>query len=133
MKRSRVLFVAALSVIGIAVIWVFVIPRAVLSIACDRAADRKAIDEAADFYCPAGNDVSYQAWGECGLMKVCIDPRTKEKNGAFFASQGGRLRVKSLYSSGVDSGGLTTFDNSGKAKEINGGYRISKHSQPLQN
>ena len=91
---------------------------------CDREADRKALDQQEGFACQEGNQVRYEAWSECGLMKVCINPRTEEKDGSQFAAQEGYVQSKSLYSKGKRVGGLTWLDADGNAYEEDGGYRM---------
>lgn len=89
---------------------------------CNRDADKKVLDEQQDFVCGVNNEVAYEAWSECGLMKVCINPRTSEKDGSQFASQGGHLQSKSHYSEGNRLDGWTWYDKDGNANHEAGGY-----------
>lgn len=100
-----------------------VLLSASLSGCCDRAADRAVLDEQTDFYCAGNGAVTYAAWSECGLMKVCIDQRTGKKNGSQFAAQGGKLRSKALYHLGKEVGGWTAYDAEGNAQAEEGGYQ----------
>jgi hypothetical protein len=90
---------------------------------CDREADRKVLDAQPDFYCPRGSQINYEAWSECGLMKVCVDPSSGMKNGSQFAAQGGQLQSKALYSQGKSTGNSTWYDRDGKAHSEGGGYQ----------
>lgn len=94
-----------------------------LSGCCDREADRRVLDQQGGFYCPSSNEVVYEAWSECGLMKVCVSRGSRIKQGSQFAAQGGKLRSKSMYSQGERVGGWTGFDNDGKELPEDGGYK----------
>ncbi|WP_147455602.1 hypothetical protein [Solilutibacter pythonis] len=97
---------------------------AALMVGCgDREKDRLVLDQQKDFYCPAGNEIAYEAWSEYGLMKVCVSKDLRVKNGSQFAAQGGQLRSKALYSQGEKAGGWTGYANDGKALPERGGYR----------
>ena len=96
---------------------------ALLAGCCDRDADRNILDAQTDFYCPTSSKVSYEPWSECGLMKVCIDPGTKKKNGSQFAAQGGKMRSKALYTLGNEVGGWTEYDSNGNTEMKIGGYK----------
>lgn len=121
--NNRGLTVALFAVVLTVALVVFVAPRLILGLACDREADRKVLDVQPDFYCPTESQVVYDAWSECGLMKVCIDPRTGVKTGSQFAAQGGQLRSKALYSMGKEVDGSTVYDNDGEPLRENGGYK----------
>ncbi len=80
---------------------VFVAPRIILGMACDREGDRRALDAEADFVCAHDNKIVYEAWSECGLVKVCVNPNNSSKDGSSFTAQGGHLRTKAKYENGT--------------------------------
>jgi hypothetical protein len=102
---------------------VVVAPQIILAQECERETDRKVLDTQKDFFCPAGNQIAYDAWSECGLKKECIDPKSGMRNGSFFAAQGGKMRSKALYSKDKKTGGWTGYNSDGKALPEDGGYK----------
>lgn len=119
---SRILLGMVLTVLLMAAA-LFVGPRIILTLACDRDEDRKALDAQTDFVCAEDHKVLYDAWSECGLKKECSDPISGKTDGSYFAAQGGHLQSKSLYSQGRETGGWTWFDSNGKPYPENGGYK----------
>jgi hypothetical protein len=120
---SRFLFGMALTgfVMAFAVL---VGPRIVLALLCDRDADRKILDAQSDFFCSENHKIVYDAWSECGLMKVCTDAHSGAKDGSQFAAQGGRLLSKALCSQGRVTSGWTWYDSEGKPHSEKGGYQV---------
>lgn len=90
----------------------------------DREKDRIEMDKELDFYCPNDSQITYEAWSEYGLMKVCRSTESGEIDGSKFAAQDGRLRSKAIYSGGLRKGGWTGYDNDGKAMPVDGGYKF---------
>lgn len=119
--RYVCLWVMALGLL-VVTLWLVVMPRVILRLGCDREGDRKVLDAQMDFFCPAGNKVVYDAWGECGLKKECLAPTTGVVDGSKFVSLGGRLQSKTLYSKGRQTGGWTGYDREGAAISEDGGY-----------
>lgn len=87
------------------------------------------LDGNSGFSCADPNIIEYKAWGECGLMKVCINKDTGEKDGSQFAAQSGRIQSKTFYSNGLRSSSWTWFDANGNAVHENGGYRTPGASE----
>lgn len=136
MSAQRILLWIVLVGLLIAVLWVFIAPRVILGLGCDRQTDRHVLDAQTDFYCPVGNKVTYDAWGECGLKKECLDPKSGMGNGSKFAAMGGRVQSKALYLNGKQVGGWTGYDRQGKARPEGGGYQapveLPAQTQPLE-
>lgn len=127
-STRRIVLWVVLVVALVAVLWVLILPRLILGLACDREEDRQVLDAQTDFYCPVGNKVSYDAWGECGLKKECLDSKSGANDGSKFAARGGRLQSKALYSQGKRAGGWTEYDREGKAKAGSCGYQAPLES-----
>ncbi|MDR1075980.1 MAG: hypothetical protein LBL59_06710 [Xanthomonadaceae bacterium] len=124
MSVQRILLWVMLVGALIVALWMFVLPRVIFGLACDHEADRQALDAQTDFYCPVNNKIVYDAWGECGLKKECLDPKSGVADGSKFAALGGRLQSKTLYSQGKQVGGWTGYDRDGKANPEGGGYQV---------
>jgi hypothetical protein len=123
MNKWRLAAVLLVVALFIAYAVVVVAPQVILAQVCDREADRKVLDAQSDFFCPAGNQVAYNAWSECGLKKECIDSKNGLSNGSKFSAQGGQMRSKALYSQGKEADGWTGYDDGGKPLPQGGGYR----------
>ena len=123
MNKRMLTAVLAVGALVIAYAMVVVAPQVILTQVCDRETDRKVLDAQSDFFCPAGNEIVYDAWGECGLKKECIDPKIGKADGSKFSAQNGRLQSKALYSQGKQAGGWTGYGADGKALLEDGGYK----------
>ena len=123
MNKLKLAAVLVAGVLVAAYAVVVLAPQVILAQVCDREMDRKVLDTQPDFSCPVGNQVTYDAWRECGLKKECIDRKNGLRDGSFFAAQGGQLRSKALYSQGKKADGWTGYDNDGKALPEEGGYK----------
>jgi antitoxin component YwqK of YwqJK toxin-antitoxin module len=84
------------------------------------------LDAQTDFFCPDNNKIAYDAWGECGLKKECIDRENGKTDGSKFSAQNGQLQSKAMYEQGRQIGGWTGYDNEGNPLPEDGGYNPSR-------
>ena len=87
--------------------------------------DKEVVDSVDGFLCPTENKVTYSAWGESGLQKTCVNPKTGKKDGDFIVSEYGKLFLKGAYDDGKEYGLWVWYNEDGTINK-NEKYALQK-------
>ena len=80
--------------------------------ACSQNNDKAILDGYFGFNCPAPNAVKYEAWGQNGLSKACVNSGGSY-DGSFWAVERGRFFLRGSYKSGEKVGVWEFIDKNG--------------------
>lgn len=85
--------------------------------ACSTGNDRAVLDSYPGFNCPSPNTIKYEAWGENGLSKSCVNAKGLS-DGSFWAAQQGKFFFRGSYKNGQKNGSWEYVDKKGNVVKL---------------
>jgi len=79
---------------------------------CRSDNNRAVLDSYPGFSCLSPNTIKYQAWGENGLSKACVNAQGIN-DGQFWVAETGRFFLRGSYENGEESGVWEFIDKNG--------------------
>jgi len=79
---------------------------------CSSNNNRAVLDSYPGFSCLSPSTIKYEAWGQNGLSKACVDAQGA-KDGQFWTTEMGRFFLRGFYKSGKESGTWEFIDKEG--------------------
>jgi len=84
----------------------------VITTGCTSSNNRVVLDSYPGFSCPSPNTIKYEAWGENGLSKSCVNS-TGKFDGSFWTAESGQFFSRAYYKDGKESGTWEYVDKDG--------------------